>query len=121
LARKVDPTLAARYRRLVVDSGKHHDSALCTLGPVLMTRIAACWRNGERYTLRDVDGTEITEAQGRAICAERYKVTADDRAARRSLRKAKQLKKGTSRSRKESTKAAPAAGPSPENATDNAA
>jgi transposase len=122
LARKVDPTLAARYRRLVVDGGKHHNSALCSLGPVLMTRIAACWRNGERYILRDTDGNEIAEAEGRAICAALYKVTPEERAARRTERKAKQLKKGTSRSRKESTtKIAPAPGPSPQKATENAA
>ena len=29
-ARKIDPTLAARYKRLIVDAGKHHHSALCT-------------------------------------------------------------------------------------------
>lgn len=87
-----------------------------------MTRIAACWRNGERYILRDIDGTEITEAQGRAICAERYRITPEDRAARRTDRKAKQLKKGTGRSRKESTtKTAPAAGPPVQNPTEKVA
>jgi hypothetical protein len=40
--------------------------------PDPITRIAACWRNGERHVLRDVDGSEITEAQGREICATRY-------------------------------------------------
>ena len=48
----------------------------------MATRIAACWRRGEHYVQRDVDGSEITEAQGRAICAERYKVTAEVRDAR---------------------------------------
>lgn len=111
-ARKVDPTLAQRYHRLVVDEGRHHISAICSIAPVLMTRIAACWRNGERYVLRDVDGREITEAEGRAICAERYKITAEMRAARRNTNKAKTLKDGAGRRRKKSTtKAAPAAGP----------
>lgn len=41
-ARKVDPTLAARYHRLFVEQGKHHNSAICTLAAVLVTRIAAC-------------------------------------------------------------------------------
>jgi hypothetical protein len=63
LARKVDPTLAERYHRLVIAEGRHHVSAVCTLGAVLVTRIAACWRRGERYVVRDVDGTEITEAE----------------------------------------------------------
>jgi transposase len=116
-ARKVDPSLAARYHRLVVDQGKHHVSALCSIAPVLMTRIAACWRNGERYVLRDVDGTVITEAEGRAICAERYKIDPAVRAARRHTNTAKALKGRTSRRKKESTKAAPASGPSPTDAT----
>lgn len=30
-ARKVDPTLAERYHRLVVKEGKHHVSALCSI------------------------------------------------------------------------------------------
>lgn len=111
-ARKVDPTLAARYRRLFVEQGKHHNSALCTIAAVLMTRIAACWRNGQHYVLRDVDGREITEAEGRKICAERYKIDPAVRAARRRTNTAKQLKQRTSRRRKESTEAAPATGPS---------
>jgi transposase len=111
-ARKVDPTLAARYHRLVVDQGKHHVSALCTIAAVLMTRIAACWRNGERYVLRDTDGTEISEEQGRAICAQRYKIDPALRAARRKNSTAKDLKRRTSRRRKKSTEAAPASGPS---------
>jgi len=111
-ARKVDPTLAARYHRLVVDQGKHHVSALCSIAPVVMTRIAACWRNGQRYILRDVDGTEITEAEGRAICADRYKIDPAVRAARRGTNTAKALKKRTGRGKKESTEAAPAPDPS---------
>jgi hypothetical protein len=110
LARKVDPTLAARYHRLVVDEGRHHISAVCTLAAVLATRIAACWRRGEAYVLRDTEGNEITEAEGRAICAERFKVSAAVRQARRNGTKAKKLKKA-GRGSKESTKAAPASGP----------
>jgi transposase len=116
-ARKIDPTLAARYHRLVVDQGKHHVSALCSLAAVVMTRIAACWRNGERYILRDLDGTEITPAEGRAICAARYKIDPATRAARRKNNTAKNLKARTGRRRKESTEAAPASGPSPTETT----
>jgi transposase len=116
-ARKVDPILARRYHRLVVTQGKHHISALCSIAPVLMTRIAACWRNGERYVLRDIDGRPITEAEGRAICAERYKIDPKVRAARRTVTTAKNLKAGTGRRRKESTEAAPASGPSPTETT----
>lgn len=111
-ARQLDPTLAARYHRLVVEAGKHHISATCTIAATLMTRIAACWRNGQRWELRDVDGTIITEAEGRAICADRYKIDPATRAARRRNSTAKQLKARTSRRKKESTEAAPATDPS---------
>lgn len=85
-ARKIDPTLAARYQRLLVDGGKHHNSALCTIAAVLLlTRIAACLRNREHYQLRDTDATPITEAQGRAIVAEQYQIPPKVRAARRKL------------------------------------
>ncbi|MGH8895821.1 MAG: transposase [Egibacteraceae bacterium] len=48
-ARKIDPTLAARYHRLIVEAGKHHNSATCTVAAVLLTRIAACLRSGQPY------------------------------------------------------------------------
>jgi transposase len=67
-ARKIDPTLAARYQRLRA-AGKHHNSAVCTLAAVLITRIAACWRNDRPYDLRDLDGRPITNADGRTLCA----------------------------------------------------
>lgn len=106
-ARRVDPTLAARYHRLVVDEGKHHISAVCSVATVLITRIAACWRKGEHYQLRDTNGTPITPTQGRAICADRYKIDPNLRAARRRTNTTKQHKKRASRRKKESTKAAP--------------
>lgn len=117
-ARKVDPTLAERYHRLIVDQGKHHTSALCSIAPVLMTRIAACWRNGQRYELRDVDGQAISEAEGRWICAERYQIPAKTRQARRRASTAKQHKHRTGRRNQESTtQAAPASDPSHTKAT----
>jgi len=120
-ARKVDPTLAARYHRLVVTDGKHHVSAVNSLAAVLMTRIAACWRNGQRYELKDLDGTPITDTEGRAICTDRYKIDPAVRAARRQTSTPKQLKQRTSRRGKESTKAAPASGPSTTNPTEKVA
>lgn len=120
-ARKVDPTLAARYHDLVIGKAKHHNSALCTIGATLITRTAACWRNGTHYELRDTDGTAITEDQGRHICSTRYPVTPADRAKRRTTRKPQQLKNGTSRRKKESQHA-PTTGsshhhPTPQGAT----
>lgn len=72
-ARKIDPQIAAKYQRLMAGD-RHHDSALCHLAATLITRIAACMRAGQPYSLRDVDGTPITPAQGRAIITERYQV-----------------------------------------------
>jgi transposase len=109
-ARKTDPTLAARYQRLI-QAGKHHNSALCTLAAVLVTRLAACWRNRTPYQLHNVDGQTITIAEGRTICATRYQVTDADRARNRSQRAAQRQKRGTGRRNKES-RSAPAAGPS---------
>ncbi|MGZ4710218.1 MAG: IS110 family RNA-guided transposase [Acidimicrobiales bacterium] len=108
-ARLVDPTLAKRYQRLIIDGGKHHNSALCTIAAVLLTRIAACWRAGQTYQLRDEHSQPITEAEGRTICADRYKIDPAIRAARRRTTTAKHDKQRAGRSKKESTTtAAPA-------------
>jgi len=88
-ARKVDPTLAARYQRLMCDTGRHHTSAVCTIAAVLLTRIVACLRNGTAYELRDVDGRPISNAEGRAIVAERYQIPPEIRAARRAVSNAR--------------------------------
>lgn len=72
-ARKVDPQIAAKYQRLMAGN-RHHDSAICHLATLLVTRITTCMRNGQPYTLRDVDGTPITEAQGRMIVKEHYQI-----------------------------------------------
>lgn len=91
-ARRQDPQLAARYHRLMVHEGKHHTSALCSVGAVLLTRIATCLRNGVPYVLRDVDGRIITPEEGKAICAQRYTVPAEVRAARRTVSRNKVVK-----------------------------
>jgi transposase len=83
-ARRIDPALAARYHRLMITCGKHHNSALCHISTALLTRIIACWRAGTPYQIRDLDGTPITAAQGRAIVAAHYRVSDDLRAARRT-------------------------------------
>jgi transposase-like protein len=76
-ARRVDPTLAARYYRLMVTAGKHHNSALCHVATTLLTRIVACWRRGERYVIRDGDGRPVSVAEGRRIVTERYTIPAE--------------------------------------------
>ncbi|WP_234808042.1 IS110 family transposase [Mycolicibacillus trivialis] len=77
-ARKVDPQIAAKYQRLMAGD-RHHSSAICHLATIMLTRIAACMRNGEHYVLRDVDGTVITEAKGRIIVQQRYQLEAHRR------------------------------------------
>ncbi len=78
-ARRLDPSLAARYHRLMTQAGKHHTSAICHIAPALLTRIIACWRNGETYVLRDVDGRPVDSLEARAIIAARYTVPAEVR------------------------------------------
>jgi hypothetical protein len=45
-ARKIDPQIAAKYQRLMTGD-RHHDSAICHLATLLVTRIATCMRNGQ--------------------------------------------------------------------------
>jgi len=110
-ARRIDPTLAAKYHRLMIDAGKHHNSALCHIATTLLTRIIACWRAGQPYQLRDVDGTPVTIDQARVIIAERHAIPKDLRARRRTT-----TDTGTDRRNKESH-SAPSTGPSTPNAT----
>lgn len=98
-ARKVDPSLALRYKRLR-DTGRHHNSALCTIGAVLITRIAACWRTKTHYQLRDLTGAPITDDQGRRLC--------------RTIRPEPASKTGR---RSKESQSAPSTGPSENDAT----
>jgi transposase len=79
-ARRIDPQLGAKYARLM-SGDRHHDSAICHIATNLLTRIASSWRTGQPYTIRDVDGREVTQAEGRAIVQERYKVDQKKRVA----------------------------------------
>jgi hypothetical protein len=95
----------------MVQAGKHHNSALCHIATTLLTRIIACWRTGQSYQLRDVDGRAVTKDQARTIIAERYQIPKDLRARRNTL-----LRTGTDRRSKESP-SAPSTGPSNTNPT----
>jgi len=83
-ARRLDPTLAAKYQRLML-AGKHHNSALCHIAMTLLTRIITCWRTGRRYELRDIDGTVVTSEHARVIIAERYAIPQNLRAQRNTV------------------------------------
>lgn len=103
-ARRIDPTLAAKYHRLMVESGKHHNSALCHIATTLLTRVVACWKSQTPYQLRDVDGRVVDRAEARTIIAERYQIPDE-------IRRARTTTTGTSRRSKESQRA-PSTGPS---------
>lgn len=103
-ARKVDPQIAAKYQRLMAGD-RHHNSAICHLATMLLTRIATCMRSGEPYALRDVDGTVITEAEGRAIVKERYQLEPRRRDNVRHKRSRERRKQATDRESQESLSA----------------
>lgn len=108
-ARRVDPQFAAKYQRLMVGD-RHHESAICHLATHLVTRIAACMRAGQPYALRDVDGTPITEAEGRAIVKARHKIDPRRRENVRYQRMRERRKQAAGRESQES-RCAPTARP----------
>jgi transposase len=112
-ARKVDPTLAARYHHLVTVNGKHHNAALCTIAAVLVTRLAGCWRTSTLYQLRDTDGRPISTEEGRQICAATHTVTQADRAKNTSPRTSQRLKTGRRNKESPSAPATDPSGPKP--------
>ena len=85
-ARRIDPELAAVYWRLMVRKGHHHKQAICAVATRLANRIGRVLRTGEHYELRDIDGTPISIAQGKAIVAEQFSVPAEIRQVRRRHR-----------------------------------
>jgi hypothetical protein len=111
-ARRVDPQFAAKYQRLMVGD-RHHESAICHLATHLVTRIAACMRAGQPYALRDVDGTPLTESEGRAIVTARYKIDPRRRDNVRYQRMRERRKKAAGQESQESqeSRCAPTAQP----------
>jgi transposase len=108
-ARKTDPQLAAKYKRLM-DTERHHDSALCHIATQLLTRVIACWRNGQHYVLRDTDGRVITPEEGRQLVREHHKVDKQTRIKAANTRQSQRRKGRTGREQKES-QSAPASRP----------
>jgi transposase len=74
VARQWDPQIAAIYYDQMVHKGQHHTQAVCACATHLLDRVFAVLREDKPYELRDVDGTPVTKAQGRAIVQERYVV-----------------------------------------------
>lgn len=104
-ARRQDPTLAAKYHRLMVHAGKHHNSALCHIATTLLTRVASCWNNQTPYELRDPAGNAVDKQQARQIIAANYVVPDEIRRARSTT--------ATGRRSKESQRAPSPARPTP--------
>jgi transposase len=67
MARKIDPELGAVYCRLMMHKGLHHKQALCAVATRLVNRIYRVLKTGEPYLLRNLDGKEISVAEGRQI------------------------------------------------------
>ena len=104
MARRADPQLAATYVRLM-NAGRHHDTAICHVATTLLTRLAACLRTRQDYVIRDVDGTPITKAEGRAIVKIHHQVDPAIRKKNARGRNPQRLKHRTSRVSQESQSA----------------
>lgn len=103
-ARLVDPQLAAKYVRLM-SGDRHRDSAICYLATDLLTRIAACMRTGQPYVIRDVDGRDITAAEGKAIVKTQHKVDQKKRVDSASRRMRQRRQQATGRESQKSLSA----------------
>lgn len=103
-ARRIDPQLAAKYKRLM-EHGSHHNSALCHIAATLLTRIAACLRTDQPYVIRDINGTAITADEGRHIVQHHHKIDPAIRAANRQQRLSQTQKTRTGRESQESPSA----------------
>lgn len=82
--RKQDPQLAAIYFTQMAERGKPHLGALCVVAAELAERTFVVMRRGTPYVLRDTDGRPVTAEEAKAIIAERFTVTEEIRARRRS-------------------------------------
>jgi hypothetical protein len=105
-ARGIDPTLAAKYHRLMVQAGKHRNSALCHIATTLLTRVVVCWRAGQPHQARDNHGAPVSKVQAKAIIAASCTIPTDLRTRRRTT-----TATGTDRRNKKSH-SAPSTGPS---------
>ncbi|MEU1598887.1 hypothetical protein ABZ468_40275 [Streptomyces sp. NPDC005708] len=79
--------------------------------------IAAEAQLADHLKLRDTDGREITEAEGRTICATRYKIDKTDRAKTIIRRRSQHLKGTTTSRRDQESLSAPAASSSASHST----
>jgi hypothetical protein len=69
VARRHDPSLAAHYRKLMVERHHNHIKANTAVARKLGCRAWAVLDSGRRYQLRDLDGHAIDVEQAKTICA----------------------------------------------------
>lgn len=89
LARKIDPELARIYYVQMVERWTHHNKAVCIVAAHLAGRAWTTLRRETPYLLRDIDGTEITVAEGKTIVFEHYRVPKEVRRRRRTKKAGK--------------------------------
>lgn len=85
-ARKHDPQLAALYRRLMEERGRHHNQATCAVASHLADRIYAVLRENRPYQPRDLDGAPVDNAHAKRIAAS-LAVTPETRKRLRAINK----------------------------------
>ena len=83
-ARKQDPQLARIYFVQMSERGKDHIGALCVVAANLGERAWTVMDRGMPYVVCDTEGNAVTPAEAKVIIAERFTVTGDVRARRRS-------------------------------------
>ena len=69
----------------MMENGKHHTSAVCSVGAVLFTRIVTCIRKQQAYVIRDFNDQPITMQEGRLLVKQHYSIPEDVRKSRRTV------------------------------------
>ena len=88
-ARKQDPQLARLYWIQMTERGKDHLGALCVVAAHLAERAWVVLKRGTPYVVCDVDGRPLSPADAKAVIAERWTVSPEVRARRRSKKAGK--------------------------------
>jgi transposase len=88
-AREQDPQLARIYYMQMTERGKDHLGALCVVASNLAERALAVMARGKPYEIRDTDDRAVTAEEAKAIIAEKWTVTPEVRARRRSKKAGK--------------------------------
>jgi hypothetical protein len=85
IARQIDPQLAKIYHSQMTVKRHHQTQAVCAVATQLAIRLHAILRRQRAYQLRDLEGREISVAEGRTIVQHQFQVPEDIRKARRRV------------------------------------